>query len=112
MADDHDGYGYDPQRRAVRRLLDRLERQADQCPDKPAQKLGDVLKFPKVTPTTKRLIDAHSEIMDGPGGDIVFMHSVLAQCSLPYRPTDERVWIRDQGHVSLRIEAGAARHPD
>ena len=81
-------------------------------PDKPAQKLGDVLKLPKVTPTTKRLIDAHTEIIDGPADDIAFSHSVLCQTSLPYRPTDERVWIRDQGHVSLLIEAGAARHPD
>ena len=93
-------------------MRERLERQAEQRPDKPARKLGDVLKVPKVTPTTKRLIDAHAEIIDGPADDIAFSHSVLCQTSLPYRPTDERVWIRDQGHVSLLIEAGAARHPD
>jgi hypothetical protein len=93
-------------------LLDHLEQQADQRPDKPARKLGDVLKLPKVTPTTKRLIDAHADIIDGPADDIAFSHSVLTQCSLPYRPTDERVWIRDQGKVSLLIEAGRAQHPD
>jgi hypothetical protein len=71
-----------------------------------------VLKLPKVTPTTKRLIDAHADILDGPGGDIAFSHSVLCQTSLPYKPTDERVWIHDQGSVSLLIEAGRARHPD
>jgi hypothetical protein len=109
---DDDQYGYDPERAAARSLFDRLERQAEQRPDKPARKLGDVLKVPKVTPTTKRLIDAHAAIIDGPADDIAFSHSVLCQTSLPYRPTDERVWIRDQGHVSLRIEAGAARHPD
>src|SRR3954470_24139861 len=107
-----DQYGYDPDRGAGRAMLDRLERGADQRPDKPARKLGDVLKLPKVTPTTKRLIDAHAEILDGAAGEIVFMHSVLTQCSLPYKPTDERVWIRDQGNVSLLIEAGRARHPD
>jgi len=107
-----DQYGYDPKRSAARLLRERLERQAEQRPDKPAQKLGNVLKLPKVTPTTKRLIDAHTDILDGPGGDIAFSHSVLCQTSLPYKPTDERVWIRDQGNVSLRIEAGAARHPD
>jgi hypothetical protein len=58
------------------------------------------------------LIDAHTDILAGPADDIAFSHSVLCQTSLPYKPTDERVWIRDQGHVSLRIEAGAARHPD
>src|SRR3954451_17335479 len=107
-----DQYGHDPKRSAARLIRERLERQAEQRPDKPAQKLGNVLKMPKVTPTTKRLIDAHTDILDGPGGDIAFSHSVLCQTSLPYRPTDERVWIRDQGNVSLLIEAGRARHPD
>src|SRR3954451_1469174 len=107
-----DQHGYDPKRSAARLIRERLERQADQRPDKPAQKLGNVLKLPKVTPTTKRLIDAHADILDGPGGDIAFSHSVLCQTSLPYKPTDERVWIRDQGNVSLLIEAGRARHPD
>jgi hypothetical protein len=107
-----DPYGYDPKRTAARLIRERLERQADQRPNKPAQKLSNVLKLPKVTPTTKRLIDAHTEIIAGPADDIAFSHSVLCQTSLPYRPTDERVWIRDQGSVSLRIEAGAARHPD
>src|SRR4051794_20856867 len=107
-----DQYGYDPKRSAARLLRERLEQQAEQRPDKPARKLGDVLKFPKITPTTKRLLDARTEIIDGPGGDLAFSHSVLCQTSLPYKPTEERVWIRDQGHVSLLIEAGRARHPD
>jgi hypothetical protein len=107
-----DQYGYDPKRSAGRAMRERLERQAEQRPDKPARKLGEVLKLPKVTPTTKRLIDAHADIIAGPADNIAFSHSVLCQTSLPYKPTDERVWIRDQGHVSLRIEAGAARHPD
>jgi hypothetical protein len=107
-----DQHGYDPKRSAARLLRERLERQADQRPDKPAQQIGAALKLPKITPTTKRLIDAHTNILGGPADDIAFSHSVLCQTSLPYRPTDERVWIRDQGHVSLRIDAGAARHPD
>jgi hypothetical protein len=109
---DDDQYGYDPKRQAAKTLLDRLEREADRRPAKPARKLGEVLKVPKVTPTTKRLIDAHAEIIDSRADEIAFSHSVLCQTSLPYKPTDERVWIRDQGNVSLRIEAGAARHPD
>lgn len=106
-----DQHGYDPKRSAARSIRERLERQADQRPDKPAQKLGSALKLPKVTPTTKRLIDAHTEIIAGPADDIAFSHSVLCQTSLPYRPTDERVWIRDQGNVSLLIEAGRAGIP-
>jgi hypothetical protein len=109
---DDDQYGYDPERHAARKLLERLERDAAQRPAKPARKLGDVLKVPVITPTTKRLIDAHTEIIDNRADEIAFSHSVLCQTSLPYKPTDERVWIRDQGNVSLRIEAGAARHPD
>jgi hypothetical protein len=107
-----DQYGYDPERAAARSLFDRLERQADQRPDKPARKLDDVLKFPTVTPTNKRLINVHTDILAGPADDIAFSHTVLTQCSLPYRPTDERVWIRNQGNVSLLIEAGRAQHPD
>src|SRR5215218_5926764 len=68
-----DQHGYDPERAAARSLFDRLERQAEQRPDKPARKLGDVLKLPKVTPTTMRLIDAHAEIIDSPAEEIVFM---------------------------------------
>jgi hypothetical protein len=107
-----DQYGYDPYRSAGRAMRERLDQQADQRPDKPARKLGDVIKFPTVTPTVKRLIDAHADIIAGPADEIVFMHSVLTQCSLPYKPTNERVWVRDQGNVSLLIEAGRARHPD
>jgi hypothetical protein len=106
-----DQHGYDPDRAAARSLLDRLERQAEQRPDKPAQKLGDVLKVPKVTSKTKRLIEAHTEIIDSQPDEKAYLHSILCQTGLPYRPTDKRVWIRDQGYASLLIEAGHARHP-
>lgn len=47
------------------------------------------------------------------GRDLAFQHSVLCQTSLPYRnPGDGvRLWYREQGAVSLRIEAGAAMNP-
>jgi|tagenome__1003787_1003787.scaffolds.fasta_scaffold20968677_3 hypothetical protein len=107
-----DQHGYDPERAAARSLFDRLECQAEQRPDKPARKLGDVLKVKPIKPKAKRLIDAHTEITDSPADDIAFLHSILCQTGLPYRPTDKRVWIRDQGIASLLIEAGHARHPD
>jgi hypothetical protein len=106
-----DQYGYDPERAAARSLLDRLERQAEQRPAKPARKLGDVLKLPKVTPTTKRLIDAHVEIIDGQPDEKAYLHSVLCQTGLPYRPTDLRRWQRRQGAATLLIEAGSALDP-
>jgi hypothetical protein len=106
-----DRYGYDPEHAAARSLLNRLEQQAEQRPDKPAKQLGQVLKLPKVTGKTKRLIDAHAEIIDNQPDEKAYLHSLLCQTGLPYRPTDKRVWIRDQGSVSLLIEAGHARHP-
>src|SRR3954451_20864501 len=107
----NDQHGYDPERAAARSLLDRLERQTDQRSDKPARKLGDVLKLPKITPTTKRLIDAHAEIIADPADEIAFLHSVLCQTGLPYRPTDLRRWQRRQGAATLLIEAGSALDP-
>jgi hypothetical protein len=106
-----DQYGYDPKRSAARLIRERLERQAEQRPDKPAQKLGNVLKLPKVTPTTERLIEAHTEIIDAPADDIAFLHTVLCQAGLPYRPTELRRWQRRQGAASLLIEAGSALDP-
>src|SRR5215208_678226 len=103
-----DQYGYDPRRQAAKTLLDRLERGADQRPDKPARKLDDVLKLPKVTRKTKRLIDAHADIIDSPADDIAYLHTVLCQAGLPYRPTDLRRWQRRQGAASLLVEAGSA----
>src|SRR3954469_5250221 len=108
---DDDQYGYDPKRKAARTLLDHLEQQADQRSDKPARKLGDVLKLPKVTRKTKRLIDAHVDIIDAPADDIAFLHTVLCQAGLPYRPTELRRWQRRQGAASLLIEAGSALDP-
>ena len=67
--------------------------------------------MPKVTPTTKRLIDAHTDILDGPADDIAYLHTVLWQAGLPYRPTDLRRWQRRQGAASLLIEAGSALDP-
>ena len=42
-----------------------------------------------------------------------FQHTVFCQAGLPYRnPGDDvREWQRDQGAVSLLVEAGRARHP-
>jgi Plasmid encoded RepA protein len=109
-----DQYGYDPDRATARSVLDHLERQAEQRPDKQAEQIGaalNVRKVRKVTPKDKRLIDAHVAIVDSQPDERAYLHTVLCQTSLPYKPTDKRVWIRDQGAASLLIEAGHARHP-
>ncbi len=59
--------------------------------------------------TTARLVDLASEIMGEPEpGEINFLHSVLAQCFLPYRqpPADARDYHRTNGRVSLVVSAG------
>lgn len=44
---------------------------------------------------------------------LAYQHTVFCQAGLPYRNPGEdvRKWHREQGAVSLRIEAGSARHP-
>jgi len=109
-----DQYGYDPERSAARSWFDHMEQRAEQRPDKPAQQIGAAikgLKVRKVTPKDKRLIDAHVEIRDSQPDDIAYLHSVLCQTSLPYRPTELRRWQRRQGAASLLIEAGSALDP-
>jgi hypothetical protein len=46
--------------------------------------------------------------------EIGYQHTVLCQTCLPYRDpgADVRVWERENGLVSLRVEAGVARHPE
>src|SRR3954469_24976649 len=104
-----DQHGYDPERAAARPLFDRLERQAEQRPDKPARKLGDVLKLPTITPRQKRLLDRSVRITADSATMIDFQHTVFCQIGLPYRPTAQRVWEREQGNVALSVEAGQVR---
>lgn len=56
----------------------------------------------------RRLIDPAK-----PDDELSFQHTVFCQTALPYRnPGNEvREWQREQGSVSLLIEAGRARHP-
>src|SRR5688500_9961482 len=109
-----DQHGYDPKRSTARAMRERLEQQAEQRPDKPAKQIGAALPVPKVrkvTPKDKRPIDAHVEIRDSQPDDIAYLHSVLCQTSLPYRPTELRRWQRRQGAASLLIEAGSVLDP-
>jgi hypothetical protein len=62
--------------------------------------------------TTTRVIDAHAEILGQEEPDnLAFLHTVLAQCGLPYRDPGERDYIRENGRSSLIISAGHLLDP-
>jgi hypothetical protein len=63
---------------------------------------------PISTAKTIRLIETGARIVADPPKpkEIGFQHTVLCQTSLPHRPTTARTWEREQGNVSLSIEAG------
>jgi len=68
---------------------------------------------PPLTPRQRKLIAASAAIRTDRPSDVDFLHTVQCQCGIPYaNPGDAvRVWEREQGHATLRIEAGAAIDP-
>jgi hypothetical protein len=63
--------------------------------------------------STVRLIDAAAEIMGEPdAGEMAFLHTVLAQCGLPYRNPKTRDYIRQNGRASLIVSAGYLLDPE
>lgn len=62
----------------------------------------------------RRMVERHVAIAAEPPEEITYQHTVLCQTVLPYRDpgADVRTWEREQGIVSLRVEAGAAKNPD
>ena len=83
-------------------------------PDGPIEKLRKLQKqhAGKVTPIKRRLIESNVKIGAKLADDILFQHTVFCQTVLPYRdPGPEvRIWEREQGNVSLSIEAGRAKN--
>ncbi|HYQ92656.1 MAG TPA: replication protein RepA [Candidatus Competibacteraceae bacterium] len=61
----------------------------------------------------RRLIDSSVKVAATLPEEILFQHSVFCQTVLPYRdPGPEvRIWEREQGQVSLSLEAGRAKDP-
>jgi hypothetical protein len=61
----------------------------------------------------ERLIEGSAAIRATPPERIDFLHTIHAQCGLPYRNpgTEVREWDRQQGDAKLRIEAGSAIDP-
>ena len=69
--------------------------------------------FP-LSSVAQRAIRTSTEISMIPVEEITYQHTVLCQTAMPYRSPgkDVREWIREQGKVSLLIEAGQARNPE
>ena len=57
--------------------------------------------------TTARVVDAAAEILGEPDTDeLAFLHTVLAQCCLPYREPHKRDYIHRNGRAALIVSAG------
>jgi hypothetical protein len=77
--------------------------------------IGEALrKFKPPSRVKQRLIESAVAIASEDQGSLLFQHTVFCQVGLPYRdPGDTiREWQREQGAVSLFVEAGRARHPE
>ncbi|MFO1429953.1 MAG: hypothetical protein U1F76_07425 [Candidatus Competibacteraceae bacterium] len=61
----------------------------------------------------RRMIESSVKIAATLPDEILFQHSVFCQTVLPYRDpgTEIRIWEREQGQVSLLLEAGRAKDP-
>jgi hypothetical protein len=66
-----------------------------------------------LTPVQRRRLKSSIRINDTPADRIAYQHTVLCQTCLPYRdPGDSvRIWERQQGAISLAVEAGRVRDP-
>ena len=69
--------------------------------------------FDDLTPVQRRRLKSSIRINDTPADRIAYQHTVLCQTCLPYRNPGEsvRIWERQQGAISLAVEAGRVRDP-
>ena len=69
--------------------------------------------FDDLTPVQRRRLKSSIRINDTPADRISYQHTVLCQTCLPYRNPGEsvRIWERQQGAISLAVEAGRVRDP-
>ena len=67
-----------------------------------------------LTRVQRRRFESSIDIYESPAERIVYQHTVLCQTVLPYQnPGDQvRRWERQQGAVSLEVDAGRARNPN
>lgn len=67
----------------------------------------DDLPLFRPTHLQRRLIDAAVEIEECTPDTVEFLHSVLCQVGLPRSATKDRIFERNNGRASIRVEAGA-----
>jgi replication initiator protein len=69
--------------------------------------MTDDLPLFQPTPLQRRIIDAAVEIEECTPDTIEFLHAVLCQVGLPRSSTKERIFERNNGKASIRVESGA-----
>ncbi len=65
----------------------------------------------KLSPTEKKLLDAHYQIMGEEVKEINFLHSVFSQCILPYRDPKQDAYIKQSGRASIIVQGGYLPNP-
>ena len=96
---------------AVERIKRIQEREAAKAKEK-AQAEGRAVAT--VTPIKRRMIESSVEILGQPVADeFLYQHTLFCQTVLPYRDpgSNVRTWEREQGKISLRLEAGYIKKP-
>lgn len=67
----------------------------------------------QLTAVQRRRMEKAAEIATASPEQITYQHTILCQTCLPYRDPGEgiREWERQQGAISLKVQAGDARNP-
>jgi hypothetical protein len=61
----------------------------------------------------RQLLNLATDIASSPADDLIFIHTIMAQCALPAAkpPKNVMVWERRQGRATLLVEAGRVINP-
>jgi hypothetical protein len=89
---------------------------APKKPDDGFQPIRTIMRDAGISPPSRtqlRLLDSAAAIRQGEDDrEIAFHHTYFCQTALPYRKAAERTLFRQNGQVSLRVEAGAIGNPE
>ncbi len=66
----------------------------------------DLSTAPRLTPTARRLADAHDRIITERAERLDFLHSCMCQVGMPRKATEARTFERNSGPFSILLEAG------
>lgn len=96
----------------MKNLGDELAERLKGIQKRAAAKAKAETKAATVTPIKSRMIESSVQIMGQPiADDFLYQHTLFCQTVLPYRDPGPHVrkWEREQGQISLRLEAGYIR---